>query len=222
MSNFHEESDRLSKAHGGRQGPFGIEGVVLMLVRKRRATGQVILETDEDLLHEVYVEMLKRPEAYKSEVASLPTYAGVIATRKINRKANRRDVLRLPQAIHVPMPTSGGDENPAEYREDPRAEQPPEIVSREEIRSQVREQFRGLLQILAQRHKLFHLRVLHAMIACDGNRASAARWLVERFNLREASVTDRHILAALSAIRSYGPARELARLNLLLTNKETD
>lgn len=185
-------------------GPFGVEGILRRIVRDARASRRYIWMDDDDIIQDVYAELCRPGNQYDPSKAGLGAYAGRIAWHRVNREGQRRDALRY--AVPLTFEDHGSHVRDA----DERLESPnpgPIELSRE---SEIRTAWLELVSRLEELGRTFDIEVLRAVVAHDGNHSAAAAELSQRYPRPIPAETVKRIMAR---IRTYAPARRLARLN---------
>lgn len=184
-------------------GPLGIAGIVRRIAQRQKAK-RPIPATDEDILHDVYVELLSK-KGFDPQRGGLGAYAGQIAYRKTVLAGTRKDALRGPVRV---------DEGAGHYLSC-RCPRPDECVERAEIIGMVQTQWRSLVHHLTHQGRKFELRCLSAVVRAGGNHTIAASRLSEALGH---AVSRGVVSKTMRRIRRYGPAREMFRLYGQLIN----
>lgn len=198
-SKLTSEVERLTKRTPG-QGPFGVEGILLLVVNRRIPRGTDLGHIDvEDIVQDTYVDLLSQEgtdKAFDPNKAKLGAFAGTIAFRKANRAALKATRLPLRLGEHQDVaPAAWGN--------------PVQSVVDHEFRDRLGRAWKGLQATLGGRKRLFELKCLRAVVACAGDRTRAARILTRDSGC---SVNAEHVKAGLARALSYPEGRDLLAL----------
>ena len=195
--NAFDEAARKGRERAPGQGEFGVEGALRRIARREINRGaQIPEDMIDDLVQDVYLDMVKQSGTYNPDIAGLGAWSGIMMRRKVWALANRKDLLHKARPI---------EESPLEEEHsggavvvDRRAG--PEVEMRlKEIRRAVHD-LRKKLKSLGRR---FEWEAFEAVVRADGLRSVAAAQL---------RVPTEAIKFAIKRAKSFEPAKRLLKL----------